>query len=225
MSRIPQPAGQRGSLKWIQRAVNEDWPSLSQPILERIGGAGAIDWRSPLASDDHAEYRDAAFLDRLDLPHLNPALAEFWPARGPQWDALGRTSQGDILLIEAKAHVGEICSPASAASEVSRRRIVERLDATAAWLGARLGHAPWSEIFYQLANRISHLHWLQTQGVRAWLVLVNFVGDGEMGGPATPEAWHAAYQVAFHVMGLSKRHRLAQYVVEIFPDVSVIDGR
>src|SRR4051812_11808263 len=34
-------------------------------------GIGAIDWKSPAADDDYAEYRDAAFLTRLGivLPH------------------------------------------------------------------------------------------------------------------------------------------------------------
>ena len=33
--RIEQPQGERGSLKWIQRAVNERWPSLNDPLVVR----------------------------------------------------------------------------------------------------------------------------------------------------------------------------------------------
>ena len=89
MSRTMQPKGERGSLKWIQRAVNEGWPSLNGPILDRLGAQRTIAWRSPLVGDDFAEYRDSDFLELLGLGRLQATLAAFWPARGPQWDALG----------------------------------------------------------------------------------------------------------------------------------------
>jgi hypothetical protein len=50
-------------------------------------------------------------------------------------------------------------------------------------------------------------------------VLVHFLNDHEMGGPTRPETWEAAYQVAFHVLGLSRRHPLSPYVLHVYPDV------
>lgn len=219
MTRVVQPAGERGSLRWIQRAIAENWQSLEAPILARLPAAKHIEWRSPLARDDFAEYRDGSFLDLLGLGALKPELAEFWPAGGPQWDALARTDNGEILLIEAKAHIAEMCSPGTSAGPQSRAIISERLAACAERLGARKQHAPWTEHFYQLANRLAHLQFLRDHGVPAHLVLVNFVNDSEMGGPSSPEVWEAAYQVAFHVMGLGKRHALSKYLVEVFPAV------
>lgn len=216
--RVNQPEGQHGSLKWIQKSINGARPDIFIPVLEKTGAA-AIEWRSPLASDDFAEYRDAAFLDRLGLASLSADLAGFWPSRGPQWDALGRTDRDDILLVEAKAHVGELCSPATQASAVSRARIEDRLSAVATALHARPGHAPWTDHFYQLANRIAHLWWLRERGIAAWLVLVNFLGDSDMRGPSSASEWQAAYQVAWHVMGLDRRHPLSHFIIEIFPSV------
>jgi hypothetical protein len=95
-----------------------------------------------------------------------------------------------------------------------------RLDAAATGLAARSGRAAWTHQFYQLANRLAHLRFLRGQGVPAWLVLVNFVGDADMGGPIHAETWHAAYDVAFHVMGLPRRHVLSRWIIEVFPDVS-----
>lgn len=181
-------------------------------------GASRIEWSSPVVDDEFAEYRDASFLQRLGLARLAPALGEFWPARGPQWDALGRTDRGDVLLVEAKAHVGEICSPPSQASAASREKIALRLEETAAALGVRAGHAPWIEHFYQLGNRLAHLHFLRTAGEPAWLVLANFIGDDDMNGPSDPAEWRSAYQVVWHVMGLRTRHRLSPFVIETFPD-------
>ncbi len=42
----------------------------------------------------------------------------------------------------------------------------------------------------------------------AFLVLVNFLNDADMKGPTTAEVWQAAYEVAFHVMGLGRRSDL-----------------
>ena len=207
--RVIQPAGQRGSLKWIQRAVNE---ALENPICAATRATG-IDWLSPLASDDFAEYRDTAFLTRIGCGDLAAELAAFWPARGPQWDALGRTDRGDVLLIEAKAHVAELCSPATQASPAPRVRIEAALEGLAERLGARAGHAPWATTFYQLANRLAHLDFLRRNGVAAWLVLVNVVGDDDIGGPSTSAAWEAAYQVAFYALGLPRRHALSRYLI------------
>ena len=220
MSRVVQPAGVRGSLKWIQRAVNDDWPSLRAPILEKLPGATAVEWLSPLELDKFAEYRDAKFLDRLGCSDLKPNLEAFWPARGPQWDALGRTDRGDLLLVEAKAHVDEMCSSGTTAGAASRARIVARLDEVAEKLGARASRGPWADLFYQLANRVAHLEFLRAQGRDAYLVMVNFVNDREMNGPTCAETWEAAYKVAFHAMGLPKRHPLTPFIIEVFPDVT-----
>lgn len=225
MSRVPQPEGAKGSLLWIQRAVNEKWTSLESPILARLPGSRKIVWRSPLVEDDFAEYRDVAFLKVLDLSHLAPRLAEFWPKGGPQWDALGVSEQGDVLLVEAKAHVPEMCSPGSAAKGKSRALIEASLNETAERLKASRPRSAWADHFYQMANRIAHLQFLRDQGVPAFLVFVNFLNDDEMGGPVHQEAWEAAYQVAFHAMGLRRRHSLSPFVIEVFPDVSANAGR
>ncbi|QNN64634.1 hypothetical protein H9L12_10115 [Sphingomonas rhizophila] len=203
--------------------MNDRWSSLEDPIEAKLGGN--VQWRSPLSGDDYAEYRDGEFLDIVDLGHLRSDLADFWPSRGPQWDALGVGPKGQVILVEAKAHVGEMCSPPTGASQASRRRITDNLNACAQLLGAREGHADWSRHFYQIANRLAHLRFLRERGVDAYLVLVNFLNDREMGGPSTPEAWEAAYQVAFHVLGLSKRHPLSRYIVDVYPDVATMRGQ
>lgn len=216
--RAVQPPGERGSLKWIQRAVNAHPALLDGPILETTG-ARQIEWLSPLARDDYSEYRDRDFLARLDLSRLEEPLRAFWPERGPQWDALARSDAGDVLLVEAKAHIDELCSPGSKANGASRTTIETALASASGAIGA-VPRAPWIDVFYQLANRIAHLHFLRANGVKAWLVLVNFVGDAEMEGPRSPAEWEAAYRVVHHVMGIRARHPLARHVVHVYPDVA-----
>ena len=220
MGRVAQPAGTKGSLRWIQAAIEQSWRDLETPILEASRARGPIKWLSPLREDSYAEYRDRAFLELLGLDHLAGSLADFWPARGPQWDALALGDGGQVYLIEAKAHVAEMCSPACQASEETRPLILRSLKETAAALGARDGRAPWDQFFYQLTNRLAHLRWLRNNGVDGYLVLVNFLNDRQMRGPSNAETWHAAYEVAMHVIGLPKRHPLSAYVIHAYPDVS-----
>jgi len=221
LSRVVQPQGSRGSLKWIQRAVNTQASALNDPILAAVNGPNAIEWLSPLASDDYAEYRDAEFLQRIGAGDLAPDLAKFWPQRGPQWDALARTDRGDLLLIEAKAHIGEILSPGTQAGDTSRPLIEASLAQTANAMGAQ-PRAAWSDTLFQLANRFAHLHFLRSHNRPAWLVLVGFIRDSDMNGPETAREWDVAYEVAMHVMGLSMRHPLSRYVIHVHPDVALL---
>lgn len=219
--RSVQPEGERGSLKWIQIAVEQRAPALNKSILEQLPNAEKIEWLSPLREDTFAEYRDDAFLMRLGLPHLADELRSFWPKRGPQWDALGRTDAGQVLLVEAKAHIGEFCSPSSEASEQSLLLIRSSLETTASELGVSADDAEqWHRKFYQYTNRLAHLAWLRRQGVDAWLVLVGFCGDADMPGDTTPAAWQAAYRIADFALGIPKRHHLQRNIIHVFPEVS-----
>lgn len=222
--RVPQPKGERGSLKWIQRAVAERWPELSEPMYAKVGSTAKIEWLSPLAEDQFAEYRDGAFLSRLGLGQLAGSLGEFWPERGPQWDALAivHSRPAKVVLVEAKAHIGEFCTPPSGASEHSLSMIQAALRRTASALGVPPSHTDaWLRYFYQYTNRLAHLLWLREQQIDAKLLFVGFVNDDEMPGKTTPEAWQAAYLLANYVLGLKVRHVLAAHVMHAFPDVAL----
>ena len=213
--RVVQPEGKRGSLKWLQIAVNR------RPELLHCPKIGDVEWLSPLADDDYAEYRDGAFLERLRLDHLKNALREFWPARGPQWDALGRS--GDrVVLVEAKAHLEEFLTPASGASEVSRQKIALALSSTRTALDANDG-TDWAQVFYQYANRIAHLHFLRESRVDAHLLMVGFLNDAEMSGPRTVAEWRTAYRFAEYALGLPKRHAMSRFIHHVYPDVAALE--
>jgi len=218
--RVAQPVGERGSLKWIQRAVAERWDDLEAPVLACLSGAHSLEWLSPLPEDEFAEYRDAAFLRKLGLERLAASLADFWPRRGPQWDALATSDAGHILLVEAKAHIGEFVSPPSQASPESLNQIRRALTETAGALSvAEENKDGWSRHFYQYANRLAHLNWMRGHGADAKLVLVGFVHDDDMPGRTTREAWQAAYLIANSVLGLRAQHPLAAHIIHVHPEV------
>lgn len=211
--RAPQPEAVRGSQKWLQRAI-ERRPGLLAP------DGAPIRWLSPLREDAFAEYRDAAFLDRLGLGAHADALKAFWPARGPQWDGLG-WSEGAPVLVEAKAHLSEFLSPPSKASPASRNWIEQALQEVQRDLGAAPG-CDWSARFYQYANRLAHLWWLHRQGIGGTLLFVSFIGDADMVGPHDPGVWSAAFSVADYALGLPKRHALSAHVRHVHPDVAAL---
>lgn len=218
MPRIPQPKGTRGSLRWIQHFVNEAPDALNATI-----GIGPIEWRSPLAIDDYAEYRDSSFLDLLGIKLPRRSLASFWPSGGPQWDALGRAESGEVVLVEAKAHVGEILTPASRGSEDSLKRIRASLAETATALGALPGSVDWSQRFYQYTNRLAHAYLLnRLNGVRAVLAFLYFIGDSDMNGPQSRREWEAALAVVHEALGL--RGRVPPYAKNVFIDVPEVSS-
>lgn len=212
---------ERGSQKWLQVAVNEKSDYLNGAIRETMSlpsGANIV-WLSPLAAEDYAEYRDEAFVKRLGLKLDRRPLASFWPRRGPVWDGLALTSEGDVLLVEAKAHIPEMVSPASQASPGSLALIVDALEATRASIAPR-STANWSGTFYQYTNRLAHLHLLRTlNDIRAHMVFLYFVGDADVGGPASKAEWEGAIKVTEAYLGLGM-HKLSAYIHHVFLNVA-----
>ncbi len=123
--RTVQRTGFKGSLKWIQLLVN-DRPGI---LNQKIRDGASIRWVSPLKNDDFAEYRDIDFLIVLGLGHLQDQLKNFWPNRGPQWDALGK-SENKYYLVEAKANIPEINSKCQANNPCSLSKIKEAISAS-----------------------------------------------------------------------------------------------
>jgi hypothetical protein len=212
MPRRPMERGIKGSLRWIQDLVNEHPVTLSRAI-ER----GPITWRSPLAADGYSEYWDDEFLDVLGIRGLKRSLASFWPRSGPRWDALGVTSAGTPVLVEAKAHETEMLT-ATAASPGSLLMIERAFAEVAA--GWRVTITPaWTGTYYQYANRLAHAFFLNELNARpSVLTFVNICGDPDMGGPAGREGWEAELDKVHRALGILGK--LPPYVVDVFIDVS-----
>jgi hypothetical protein len=222
MGRVVPPPAIRGSQMWLQRYVR-DCPDVLDDAIRAASGdriAAPIQWMSPVDWDGYAEYRDHAFLDVLGVKLPARSLDSFWPRNGPQWDGLAVTAAGDRILVEAKAHVDEMVTSTSA-SPVSLERIRGALAETHGFLRARPG-ADWTTGFYQYANRLAHLYLLRVlNGVPAWLVFVDFVGDREIGGPDTAAEWEAATKVLHAALGIAGcRSPLMSHVLHVPLEVS-----
>ena len=215
--RVPQRTGTRGSLKWIQRLVTTQ-PSLLNDAFLAAGAiqkGEPIEWVSPVASDDWAEYRDGSFLERVGCGQLLSELSHFWPPGGPQWDALGRGPRGSVFLIEAKAHVSEMDSNCHA-SPGSRFLIQQSLAQAKTAYGAK-PEADWLSGYYQYANRLAHLHFLRRNGIPAWLGFVYFINDHDMSGPQTSSGWGQDLALVYDHLGLATFGKIPG-VVDVFVD-------
>lgn len=219
--RVTQPKECRGSLKWVRQLVAER-PDILENGLRQAGAlanAATIGWPSPHKDHAWAEYRDGQFLDKLGLSQLTPALADFWPSGGPQWDALGRSTDGTVFLVEAKAHVGELHSTWAAKAPASRAKITSSLERTRSALGVT-GGEDWRLKYYQYANRLAHLSFLREQGVPAYLVFVYFIGHTEMpGAPISRQDWNGANDALKKHLGLTDLPPIPG-VIDLYVDVS-----
>ena len=159
-------------------------------------------WRSPIASESFREYRDAAAVRALGLRRPHSATSAVLASEICCWDALGVTSSGRPLLLEAKAHIPEAASPGTKATPKSRALIERSLES------ARRHYAPkssasWSGHFYQYANRLAHQFWFRTKnGVPSSLVFLYFTNAVDMDGPATEEEWRGAEHLIHRSIGL-----------------------
>lgn len=217
-----------GSQRWLQILLNRAPDMLLaalRPTL-KLDSQATIAWHSPLVADRFGEYHDGAALQRLGINALpQRTLADFWPRGGPRWDALGTTSNGEYVFVEAKAHVGELASAGCQAKpeSASFHRIQQSLNQARQHFAPQ-SNADWSGKYYQYANRLAH-HYLfrVVNGLPSHLFFLYFNNDAKMNGPKSALEWHTAIQKVHTALGLPPT--LKQYDVhEIFVDVKLLSS-
>ena len=212
----------KGSQKWLQILVNDRPELLNREIAGRRRlREGDIRWLSPIRKDNFREYHDQAFIDRLEIKLDERPLKSFWPSRGPHWDGLGRTSQGQLLLVEAKSHIPEMRGQGSAATSLrSREMITGSLKDTEQFLNADL-FVDWAKSpYYQCANRLAHLYLLrELNRLPAFLIMLYFLNDIEQGGPSAVSEWEIAIAEEEQALGIRPGHKLSDFIMSVFINV------
>jgi hypothetical protein len=223
MARKAKGRAERRSRKWLQILVNES-PELIEPELLRVISApvaASITWLSPVERDDYAEYSDAEFIARLGCETGRRALNTFWPNGGAEWDALAKTSDGRLILVEAKAHIPEAVSPPTGATEPALTLIRSSLNETKVFLGCG-ARCDWAGFFYQYTNRLAHLYFLrELNGLPAYLVFLYFTHAPDVPAAPTEEEWHGALRLVHTYLGVG-RHKLSPFVSELFVDARTL---
>jgi hypothetical protein len=220
----------------LQNLVN-DYPEylncliLSNSPSLRTYAATHPKWVSPLASDDYTEYQDKQFLEVIGFPKLSNNLADFWPQRGPVWDALatveGKSGSRGVILLEAKSHIPELANPSYAckATGKSLEKIKKSLTTVKRELKVKR-KAEWLGEYYQYANRIAHLYFLTIVGqVPTWMVFLYFVGDVKQKGPTTVVEWTASLDKMREALSLPRDYLLEQTIINVFAPIQISKGQ
>lgn len=220
----------KGSQFHLQNLINQypeylDCLILSSSLSLRAYALTHPKWVSPLASDDYTEYQDEQFLEAVSLRQLSSKLLAFWPLGGPVWDSLatveGNNGGQGVILLEAKSHILELGNPSYACKAGGKS--LEKIKSTLATVKRVLGvnqEADWMGEFYQYANRLAHLYFLNVVGeVPTWMVFLYFVGDVEQNGPSTVAEWTSAISEMRTKLGLPQYHLLNERIVNVFTPV------
>lgn len=216
------PFAAAGSQRWLQVAVDRRPDLLLSALRDplQLPADAEIVWYSPRAEDAFREYQDMEALRRLGIESLpQRSLADFWPQRGPVWDALGKSSDGQLIFVEAKAHIAEAASSGTGAGPDSRA-LIECSMAEARSYFASGATADWTGRFYQYANRLAH-HYLfrEVNGLPSHLVFLYFTNASEMKGPESELEWQGAIQRLHAALGLGREIRRPG-VHDVFIDVA-----
>lgn len=215
-------------LRWMGRHRD----NLDKQVLERVGLPKAtLRWLDfPLTSAGHeTEWKGLGFISD---PDVRRTWERFWPQGSgiPNWDAVGQIVHGhtrEWLLVEAKAHTGEIKSDCRAKAKRSREMIESAFAQTKLALGVAAEH-DWMQGHYQHANRLATLYFLEAHMVAARLLFVFFTGDRLPRRTAAPttvcpssaEEWEPVLLEQSKHLGLPSRHPLAHRVHRLFLPVS-----
>jgi hypothetical protein len=217
MGRFVQDPNSHGSLKDIQILINEKNDILDIELSKHLKDEITVKWVSPLKGDNYSEYRDEDFLNILGVNNINIPLTNFWPKKGPQWDALGRYNN-KLFIVEAKANIPELKSPKTKASGDSKILIEKSLNEVKKYLNIDISYN-WLDKYYQYINRIAHLYYLRVLNrLNAYLIFVYFLNDTSVNGPKTIEEWENEIIELHKKIGLKNDNLLSNFILDIFID-------
>lgn len=183
-------------LRWL--GYHRD--KLNEIVCDELA-ADAVEWcdlrfnETPRGHfDRECEWRGVDFL-LAEEPEAARSYRNWWPTTGnvPNWDAVGRREidgQTEWLLVEAKAHLGELdqqCTAKGRGEGGSREVIAGRLDEVKAAI-APGNPNDWLAHYYQYANRLATLLFLLEHGHHARLLHICFLGDDHFRDAAYTES-------------------------------------
>lgn len=224
-----------GSEFHLLRYLGRHRKYLNKQIFAVLG-CDEVVWLDFLVGRDKDEQpHDAEWKQLNFLPTESPARkswAEFWPQSGNQqnWDAVGVATfkHGDEwILVEAKAHKGELTSNCGASQGGGLPLIECSLKNTKQRLGVAEDR-DWLKGYYQYCNRLALLNFLVDKSVSARLLFIYFVGDkfpdGSVECPNSAEEWYSSLSEMDKHVGLANdsplRARIHRVFLPVFPPAS-----
>lgn len=225
-----------GSEWHLLRYLGRHRHRLNERVREATGG-DVLDWTDHLWNPSRQPwYFDGPTFDAewrgLDFLAGDIAARREWPGFWPQsgnvhnWDAVGWLRVGvqvELLLVEAKGHLGELRSSCGAQPHGGLQTIQDAMSEAKQAFGAPAA-ADWLQPYYQFCNRLAVLHHLTLHGVGARLLFVYFCGDTNPNGqcPQGEAGWEPALLAMHQHIGLTGRSALEGRVHKLF--LPVVQG-
>lgn len=219
--------GKAGSQIDLQCAVEKP-EKINETILSlrEEWKNGSIKWYSPLGPnykefcdnsfwDGRFSNKDDSFWQELKRPSN---YNTYWPKGGPHWDGIAILTKNDgsktLLLIEAKAHKGEINSNSRATSE-SLEVIKKRLQKIQKDSGLK-DDVDWTKRYYQFANRLAFLLFLQDKGTDVSFVYILFANDPYWNekDKTTIEDWNKVLKKEREYFGITEQFRAEKRICD-----------
>ncbi len=203
-------------LRWLGRHRD----SLSEKVREAVGINDSIHWLDFGFPNGKGQLdEELQGFSFISDSKVQAEWKKFWPPRGTQhnWDCIGETSTGRLLLVEAKSHIEELKS-STKASEDSKQQIMDAF----AIVGKSLGIGStknWTEIYYQLANRIAALWFLNKHCVAAALVNIYFLndlGNSSRRCPSDISFWEEEIKKEYKYLGIFNNSFIKENVFSCF---------
>lgn len=144
---------------------------LNAIIKNQTGLKGEFQWKFPDPETLSTEYRGVDFLiddfKKEEFDEIKRKWDKFWvKGRNPQnWDGVIKIGEGEkYILVEAKAHLGEIKSSCTAEEQGKggKKQIQEALSKTKKHFGVKTEN-DWQVDYYQLANRLAFIYFLKDE--------------------------------------------------------------
>jgi len=126
-------------------------------------------------------------------------------------------------LVEAKANIPELKSPATRATGNSKILIDKSIRELKAYLNVQ-NSVDWTDTFYQYTNRMAHLYFLREKlKKKAYLVNIYFINDKSVpNSPTTEKRWIDEIQDMKQYLGIPTGHMLEQFMADIFVDLDAL---
>jgi hypothetical protein len=217
-------------LRWMGRHRNR----LNQLILEELELAHwKIEWldfnfnRQAMWPD--AELTGLEFLNDMDYEHVKADWAGRWPGRGHNWDAVAwiadetKDANRKLLLVEAKAEATEVSQNCGAKNPASIQMISDEFDTARENLDVQNPGGDWMKEYYQFANRLAVLSFLDEHNINAHLLFVYFCGDLRgacRNSPESAEEWQPILEAQHDHIGTIGNPELAARVHKLFLPVA-----
>ncbi len=211
-------------LRWLGRHRNEFDKRVKS--LLNIENVTWLDFEFDFGDIPDKEIIGLNFLDKSIHKDIISQWKNEWPQTGNSmnWDLVGYSEnpgEKTWILIEAKAHLGELEQNCGAKSPDSVAKIKKALLEAAKNNGIEiLDINPWTRKFYQLANRIYVLDLLKRNNVQAKLVNIYFIGDMSSKNRKSPQnqiAWQSKLVEMKKYLNIQKLTKLE--IKELFLEI------